>query len=53
MAATGEALKADLERLLALGQIDLPQIAYIYARLNHDVAGTASGDTVSSRSPSR
>jgi hypothetical protein len=45
MAATGEVLKADLERLLALGQIDLPQLAYIYARLNHEVAGTVSGDT--------
>jgi len=44
MAVNGQPLAADLERLLALGQVDLPQLAYIYARLNRDLAGTASGD---------
>ena len=44
MAANGQLLAADLARLLTLGQVDLPQMAYIYARLNREVAGTASGD---------
>ena len=37
-------VEADLERLFELGTRDLPDIAYIYARLNRDVAGTGNGD---------
>jgi hypothetical protein len=37
-------LVADLERLYGLASIDLPDIAYIYAHLNREVAGTVSGD---------
>jgi hypothetical protein len=42
MAPTAQQLAADLERLYALGQADLPQLAYIYARLNRDLAGTTA-----------
>lgn len=44
MSLTGTALAADLSRLLAMGRIDLPQLAYVYTRLNHDIAGTFAGD---------
>ncbi|MEN3304436.1 MAG: hypothetical protein V7603_638 [Micromonosporaceae bacterium] len=44
MPPTGSILAADLSVLLAVGRIDLPQMAYVYTRLNRDVAGTAAGD---------
>jgi hypothetical protein len=37
-------LAADLSRLLAVGRIDLPQLAYVYTRLNREVAAGAAGD---------
>jgi hypothetical protein len=45
VAPTGAAMAADLSYLLAVGRLDLPQMAYIYSRLNQAVAATASGDT--------
>ncbi len=40
----GKGLAGDLSRLLAIGRIDLPQLAYLYTRLNRQVAATASDD---------
>lgn len=37
-------LVADLSRLHAVGKVDLPEIAYIYSRLNREVAGTSYGE---------
>jgi hypothetical protein len=37
-------LIADLSRLHAVGKVDLPEIAYIYSRLNREVAGTSYGE---------
>ncbi len=37
-------VEADLERLYSLAIRDLPDIAYIYARLNREMAGTTNGD---------
>jgi hypothetical protein len=39
-------LVADLSQLLAMGTLDLPHLAYAYARCNRDVAGTAAGDAL-------
>lgn len=46
MPKVGPALAADLSELYALGRVDLPELAYLYARLNNDVAGTATVESV-------
>ena len=40
MAVTGDALAVDLSRLAVVGSVALPEIGYVYARLNGEVAGT-------------
>jgi len=44
VAVTGDSLAVDLSRLAVVGSVALPEIGYVYARLNGEVAGTASGD---------
>jgi hypothetical protein len=44
MSASGHELAADLSQLWGVGKVDMPQIAYLYTKLNRDLAGTASGD---------
>jgi hypothetical protein len=44
MAYPSAELAADLSALLAIGRVDLPQIAFIYTTLNNDVAGNADND---------
>lgn len=42
MPKTGQALAADLSQLYALGKVDLPELAYLYASLNNQVAATST-----------
>jgi hypothetical protein len=44
MANTGGGFGADLSQLMAVGRLDLPSLAYIYARVNREVAATGDYD---------